>query len=106
MMSHDPYNTTNEDAVSNLSMLSTSTMRSSLYFHEKPDRFEQQAGPLADILDLHQDLRDRQASGTSSNSQGVVYTVYVVIFEGRKFRRFHCKLVEREILILEKEAVA
>ena len=69
-MAHDPYNTTNEDAVSNLSMLSTSTMRSSLYFHEKPDRFEQQAGPLADILDLHQDVRDRQASGTSSNSQG------------------------------------
>ena len=79
MMSHDPYNTTNEDAVSNLSMLSTSTMRSSLYFHEKPDRFEQQAGPLADILDLHQDLRDRQASGTSSNSQGVVYMCFVVV---------------------------
>ena len=54
-------------------MLSTSTMRSSLYFHEKPDRFDQQAGPLADILDLHQDVRDRQASGTSSNSQGVYY---------------------------------
>ena len=73
-MTHDLYNTTNEDAVSNLSMLFTSTMRSSLYFHEKPDRFEQQAGPLADILDLHQDVRDRQASGTSSNSQGIVYT--------------------------------
>ena len=54
-MTHDPYNTTNEDAVSNLSMLSTSTMRSSLYFHGKPDRFEQQAHPLADVLELHQD---------------------------------------------------
>ena len=69
-MSHDPYNTTNEDAVSNLSMLSTSTMRSSLHFQEKPDPFEQQARSLADVLELHQDVRDRQASGTSSNSQG------------------------------------
>ena len=33
-------------------------------------------------------------------------TVYAVIFEGCKFRGFRCKLVEREILILEKEAVA
>ena len=70
-MTNDLYSTTNEDAVSNLSMLSTSTMRSSLYFHEKPDWFEQQARPLADVLKLHQDVRDRQASGTSSNSQGV-----------------------------------
>ena len=75
-MTHDPYSTTNEDAVSNLSMLSTSTMRSSLYFHKKPDRFEQQARPLADVLELHQDVRDRQASGTSSNSQGVWYSVW------------------------------
>jgi len=43
MMSQDMYNTTNEDAVSNLSTLSTSTMKSSLYFHEKPDQFVQQA---------------------------------------------------------------
>ena len=49
-MSHDPYYTTNEDVVSNLSMLSTSTMRSSLYFQEEPDQFEQQARPLADVL--------------------------------------------------------
>ena len=42
------------------------------YFHEKPDQFDQQAaGPLADILDLQQDVRDRQVSGTSSNSQDV-----------------------------------
>ena len=34
------------------------------------------------------------------------YTVYAVIFEGHKFCGFCCKLVEREILILEKEAVA
>jgi len=65
-MTQDPYNTTNEDAVSNLSVLSTSTMKSSLYFHEKPDRFDQQAHPLADVLELHQDVRDREASGTSS----------------------------------------
>ena len=30
-------------------------------------------------------------------------TVYAVIFKGCKFRRFHCKLIEREILILEKK---
>ena len=30
-------------------------------------------------------------------------TVYMVIFEGRKFRGFRCNLVEREILILEKK---
>jgi len=70
MMSQDMYNTTNEDAVSNLSMLSTSTMRSSLYFHEKPDRFVQQAKPLADVLESHQDVMEREASGTSTNSQG------------------------------------
>ena len=34
------------------------------------------------------------------------HTIYTVIFEGCKFRGFRCKLVEREILILEKEAVA
>ena len=78
MMSQDVYNTTNEDAVSNLSMLSTSTMRSSLYFHEKPDRFVQQARPLADVLESHQDVMDREASGTSTNSQGACdMTVYV-----------------------------
>ena len=31
------------------------------------------------------------------------HTVYAVIFEGRKFRGFRCKLVEREIVILEKK---
>ena len=36
----------------------------------------------------------------------LIVTVYVVIFEGRKFRRFCCKFDEREILILKKEAVA
>ena len=30
-------------------------------------------------------------------------TIYAVIFEGRKFRGFRCKLVERKILILEKK---
>ena len=30
-------------------------------------------------------------------------TVYTVILEGHKFRRFHCKFAEREILILEKK---
>ena len=34
---------------------------------------------------------------------GSPYTVYAVIFEGHKFRGFRCKLVEREILILEKK---
>ena len=33
----------------------------------------------------------------------IMYTVYAVIFKGRKFRRFRCKLVKREILILEKK---
>ena len=32
--------------------------------------------------------------------------VCAVIFEGRGFRGFRCKLVEREILILEGEAMA
>ena len=38
-------------------------MRSSLYFHEKPDRFVQQARPLADVLESHQDVMDREAYG-------------------------------------------
>ena len=42
----------------------------------------------------------------TSKSICLSYTVYAVISEGRKFRGFRCKLVEREILILEKEAVA
>ena len=33
-------------------------------------------------------------------------TVNAVIFEGSKFRGFHCKLAERKILIPEKEVVA
>ena len=32
-----------------------------------------------------------------------IATVYAVIFEGRKFRGFHCKLAEHKILILEKQ---
>ena len=28
---------------------------------------------------------------------------HTVIFKGHKFRGFHCKLVEREIVILEKK---
>ena len=31
----------------------------------------------------------------------ILGTVYAVIFEGHKFHGFHCKLVERKILMLE-----
>ena len=39
----------------------------------------------------------------SEETRKYKYTVYAVIFEGRKFHGFRCKLVERKILILEKK---
>ena len=49
-------------------------------------------------------LPDESTTNTDGTTNIPVPTVYAVIFEGRKFRRFRCKLVEREILILKRSS--
>ena len=49
-------------------------------------------------------VNDQQKiTGRAKNQIEYVITIYAVIFKGRKFCGFCCKLVEREILILEKK---